>query len=121
MLWCSATQYRVNPSRSAVCASRTVAASASPVVWSVRTGTRSRTESRIASSTIRPPYLLPGGQEPKRPGNWQSSPAQTGPLGGIGEDVVEHGRGEPPGEHVLLAGVIAAQQLSARRQLDDHP
>ena len=29
----------------------------------------------------------------------------------LGENVVEHRRGEPAGEHVLLAGVIAAQQL----------
>src|SRR5690349_5634914 len=60
MLWCSATQYRVKPRRSAACASATVAASASEVDWSVRTGTRSRTERRTMASTHSASRTFPG-------------------------------------------------------------
>src|SRR5947209_13759326 len=96
MLWCSATQYRVNPSRSAVCARRTVAASASAVVWSVRTGTRSRTESRMRWSTPPARRTFPAGN-------------RRHPLRRH-KDVVQHHGGQLAGEGVLLTGVVATQQ-----------
>src|SRR5690625_357644 len=104
MLWCSASQYRVKPSRSAAWASRTVAASASAVDWSVRTGTRSRTDRRTTGSTRR---------------GRRTFPAQPGVARRVGEDVVEHRRGEPAGEHVLLTGVIAAEQPQRRAEFGD--
>src|SRR5680860_899406 len=53
MLWCSATQNRTNPSRSAARASSVVSCSASPEVPPSRTTERSRTDRCITPSTLR--------------------------------------------------------------------
>src|SRR5690606_16711737 len=50
MLWCSATQKRVKPSRSTCCASASELRRASAGVPSSRTGARSRVEKRTLSS-----------------------------------------------------------------------
>src|SRR5580700_6795102 len=50
MLWCSASQKRVNPHRSACCARSAVFRYASAIVPPVRTGAKSRMENRATYS-----------------------------------------------------------------------
>ena len=52
MLWCSATQNRTNPSRSAACAKRVVSAKASAEEWPAPTTAKSSTD----NATIHPTY-----------------------------------------------------------------